>query len=69
MLEEEKQRKCFNNQLPKLEDELSKLAEEYKQINGGQEFTIHGQVFSDFIHTTKLDYEESKQKKSTKNKY
>lgn len=62
MLEEEKQRKRFNNELPKLEEELKQLAEEYKQMNGDQEFTIFGSSFTDFILTTKLDYEESKQK-------
>ncbi|CAF1006146.1 unnamed protein product [Brachionus calyciflorus] len=62
MLEEEKQRKKFNNELPKLEEDLKKLALEYAEINGGQEFSVFGQSFTDYILTTKLDYEESKQK-------
>lgn len=62
MLEEEKQRKKFNSELPKLEEELKQLASEYASMNGGQEFTVFGQSFADYILTTKLDYEESKQK-------
>lgn len=62
MLEEEKQRKKFNSELPKLEDELKQLATEYASMNGGQEFTVFGQSFADYLLTTKLDYEESKQK-------
>ena len=62
MLEEEKQRKKFNSELPKMEDELKKLAIEYAEMNGGQEFSVFGQPFGDFLLTTKLDYEESKQK-------
>ncbi|RNA45060.1 regulator of cytokinesis 1 isoform X1 [Brachionus plicatilis] len=62
MLEEEKQRKKFNAELPKLEEELRELAAEYASLNGGQQFTVLGQSLADFLLTTKLDYEESKQK-------
>lgn len=61
MLEEEKQRKTFNNQLPKLEEELHQLTAEYREMNGGVELTVFGLSFSDFVHTKRVDYEESKE--------
>lgn len=61
MLEEEKQRKTFNNQLPKLEEELHQLTSEYREMNGGAEFTVFGFSFADFVHTKRVDYEESKE--------
>lgn len=62
MLEEEKQRKVFNTQLPKLEEELTALTREYREMNGGGvEFTIYGLSFADFVHTKRVDYEESKE--------
>ena len=60
MLEEEKSRKNFQSQLPKLEEEIQKLASEYEQINGGQEYTVFGLPMTEFMHRKKLDYEESK---------
>lgn len=61
MLEEEKQRKTFQNQLPKLEDELNQLAVEYRNTNGGQDFTIQGMKYNEFIHVKRVDYEEGKE--------
>lgn len=61
MLEEEKQRKTFNNQLPKLEEELHQLTNEYREMNGGAEFTVFGLSFADYVHTKRVDYEESKE--------
>lgn len=60
-MEEEKQRKTFQNQLPKLEEEVKNLVADYKQTNGGAEFTIYGLSFTEFIHTKRVDYEESKE--------
>ena len=60
MLEEEKSRKAFQTQLPKLEDEIQKLASDYESMNGGQEYTVFGLSMTEFMHRKKLDYEESK---------
>lgn len=61
MLEEEKQRKTFNTQLPKLEEELNQLTNEYRELNGGTEFTVYGLSFTEYVHTKRVDYEESKE--------
>lgn len=58
MLIEEKQRKVFNSQLPRLENELMHLAVEFAEH--GKEFTIHGLFWSEFIQRRKQDHEESK---------
>lgn len=60
MLVEEKQRKVFNNQLPKLEEDLAHFADEYAQTNDRKEFTINGLFWSEYIQRRKQDHEESK---------
>ena len=60
MLVEEKQRKIFNNQLPKLEEDLTHFADEYAQTNDRKEFTIQGLFYLEFIQRKKQDHEESK---------
>lgn len=60
MLEEEKSRKAFNSQLPKLEEDIYRLAGEYEQMNGGVEFAVHGLNVAEFVARKKCDYEESK---------
>jgi protein regulator of cytokinesis 1 len=59
MLEEERQRKVFKVQLPKLEDEIVQLAQEYTE-NCEKEFTVYGMNFMDFMNHKKQLYEESK---------
>lgn len=60
MLAEEKQRKLFNSQLPKLEDDLTQHAHEYANSNDRKEFMIGGLFWSEFIQRKKQDHEESK---------
>lgn len=60
-LKEEQQRKVFQNQLPKLENELNALTADYREMNGGHEFTVYGLSFADYVHTRRVDYEESKE--------
>jgi hypothetical protein len=62
MLEEEKQRKFFEKNLPKLEEELNHLAIEYSNMNGGKIYTIHGSYYADYIQHIKNEFEESKKK-------
>jgi hypothetical protein len=62
MLDEEKQRKNFEKNLPKLEEELSNLASEYSKMNGGKMYTIRGSHFADYIQHVKNEFEESKKK-------
>jgi hypothetical protein len=50
----------YNTQLPKLESDLSKHAEEYATTNDRKEFTINGLYYSEFIQRKKQDHEESK---------
>jgi len=60
MLIEEKQRKTFNTALPKLEEDIQRLAAVYKEMNGGQLFKVFNDLYEEFIYKTKLDHEESK---------
>lgn len=60
MLAEEKQRKLFNSQLPKLEEDLRVHADEYQNTNDRKEFTINGLFWSEYIQRKKQDHEESK---------
>lgn len=60
MLAEEKQRKLFNSQLPKLENDLNIHAQEYATTNDRKEFTINGLYYIEFIQRKKQDHEESK---------
>ena len=56
LLNEEKQRKQFTSQLPKLELDLASLADEYRKANGGREFTIKGLEYSEFIQVRRKLY-------------
>ncbi len=60
MLAEEKQRKAFNSQLPKLEEDLNVHAREFAETGDQKEFTIYGLFFSEYIQRKKQDHEESK---------
>ena len=60
MLKEEKQRKLFNSQLPKLEEDLREEALEFANSGDRKEFLIHGLFYAEFIQRRKQDYEESK---------
>jgi hypothetical protein len=59
MLEEEKQRKQFQTQMPKLEDEINKLAAEYEKMNA-KKFCINGIYYIDYISGKKQEHEENK---------
>ncbi len=60
MLAEEKQRKVFNSQLPKLEEDLNIHAREFAETGDKKAFTIYGLFFSEYIQRKKQDHEESK---------
>ena len=60
MLTEEKERKTYNGALPKLEEDIQRLAAEYKETNGGQVFKIFNDSYDDYIYKKSLDHEESK---------
>lgn len=60
MLNEEKERKTFNTGLPKLEEEIKRLATEYQEVNG-HSFKIFNDTYDDFIYKKRLDNENSKQ--------
>lgn len=60
MLAEEKQRKLFNSQLPKLEEDLAQHAYEYANSNDRKEFEIGGLFWSEYIQRKKQDHEQSK---------
>jgi protein regulator of cytokinesis 1 len=60
MLEEERQRKAFKIQLPKLEEDIVANANEYAEAHDGQSFCIFGMPYQQFIEHKKTVYEESK---------
>jgi protein regulator of cytokinesis 1 len=60
MLEEEKQRKVFKVQLPKLEEDIVTYANEYADAHGGEVFHVYGMSYTNFIEHKKTVYEESK---------
>jgi protein regulator of cytokinesis 1 len=60
MLEEERQRKAFKIQLPKLEEDIVTHANEYAEAHDGQTFSIFGMSYQQFIEHKKTVYEESK---------
>lgn len=57
--EEEKQRKRFQQSIPRLEDELKQLAQDYYAKEGSQ-YTIYGQLWSQFINSLKENYNNYK---------
>jgi hypothetical protein len=59
-LEEEKTRKQFTKEFPKLEDELRKYADEYKETNGGKIYTIYGNEWNVYLDLLRKDYEKHK---------
>jgi hypothetical protein len=59
-LEEEKMRKQFTQQFPRLEDELARNAAEFESRNGGEAFMVHGVLWSDYLKTLRSDYEAFK---------
>ena len=59
MLEEERQRKVFKVQLPKLEEEITLHAAEYAEANQ-KPFCIYGMPYVEFIEHKKTTYEENK---------
>lgn len=67
-VEEEKSRKKFQTQIPKLEDEIKALTNEYRQIKR-QEFTIYAQKWQEYIKAIKSEYETAKKrdKQTTQN--
>jgi hypothetical protein len=58
-VEEEKSRKKFQTQLPKLEDEIKALIGQYRSITK-VEFTIYGEKWQEYIEKVKNDYEIAK---------
>lgn len=58
--EEEKSRKQFQLQFPKLEDELKRLSDEYEKTNGGETFQIYGYEWNIYFEMLKKDYENHK---------
>jgi hypothetical protein len=67
-LEEEKARKQFQSQFPKLEDELKKHAEEYRKTNGGELFTVYGYQWNVYLDILRKDYEQHKQNEKNEKK-
>lgn len=59
-LDEEKMRKQFTQQFPRLEDELVRYAADYEARNGGDRFMVHGLLWSDYLKTLRSDYEAFK---------
>jgi len=55
LLQEEKERNKVNKALPRIEQELHELIEEWESCNGGQ-FKVGGVSFKDFIQQQKQDH-------------
>lgn len=60
LLIEEKERKALTKKMPKLEEQLRLLIQEYENKNG-EPFTIDGMIFDDFVAQSVEDYEEAKE--------
>jgi hypothetical protein len=67
LLKESNQRKAFETKFPKIENQIKKASDDYKAIND-QEFTVYGQIWSDFIRNKRREHEESKQTKRLESK-
>ncbi len=59
-LDEEKKRKHFHQNFPKLEKELTARTAEYEDRNGGEQFEIYGSHWKTYIQDLKNDYEQFK---------
>lgn len=66
-LEEEKARKQFTKDFPKLEEELRRNAEEYSELNH-KEYTIYGYEWKEYLDVLRKDYEKHKQNEKNEKK-
>ncbi|XP_063234497.1 protein regulator of cytokinesis 1-like [Bacillus rossius redtenbacheri] len=67
LLQEEKEKRMVQKDLPKIEEELLKQSKTYKQQNG-HDFLIHGCALADVLKQQKVDYQKSKEQKRQERK-